>query len=143
MYCTVCDKLEVPSYHGNYRLCDICGEHFLCLTLAIQHKEQCRGQNNEIMMVREKAVVTVDGIVKNANDGDTVSQHREHCTGGGNMEGREGGNENGIYINSTEMTTTIIKVNNEILTYSSKKYLARDGEEAKQKLIKHHFAIHL
>lgn len=73
MYCTVCDKLEVPSYHGNYRLCDICGEHFLCLTLAIQHKEQCRGQNNEIMMVREEAVVTVDGIVKNANDGDTVS----------------------------------------------------------------------
>ena len=55
------------------------------------------------------------------------------------MEGREGG----MYINSTEMTTTIIKVNNEILTYSSKKYLARDGEEAKQKLIKHHFAIHL
>ena len=53
------------------------------------------------------------------------------------MEGREGG----MYINSTEMTTTIIKVNNEILTYSSKEYLARDEEEAKQKLIKYGVTI--
>ena len=57
------------------------------------------------------------------------------------MEGREGGNEDGMYINSTEMTTTIIKVNNEILTYSSKEYLARDEEEAKQKLIKYGVTI--